>query len=851
MISGQEAEILKKIVKHSLDIICAIDKDGRFLIVSEACKDILGYENEELTGRKFIDFVCPNDRVKAFHFIQGIISGFRKTSFESCHLHKEGEQLAILWSAFWSEEHEALFCIGRDVTESKLVNEKLREKDELYQALVECGADMFTLFDESLNYIKIGGSIYKELGYTPEQLIGDNPFNFIHPEDILLVQESLTEGLASTEQIRLPEFRFKDAKGKWRWLEAKGINLLHNPAVKALVVVSRDITEKVRSRKKLKESEKKFKSLFEHYADMVLFKNKKGVIVDANAAALSFFGIQKQDILNRPFSDFFPAEVIPVCKQTLQEALNGKSVRFEIDVPFKGKDVFTFDVVKMPVEVDGEIIGAYSILRDITEISRSNLTIRRQAERMNTILESITDAFFTLDNDWNFTYTNREFERLFRMGRKELLGKNFWNLPRGPLNEELNKQLKNVAEEGKTVHFDVYFDRMDKWLEVKAFPSEEGLSVFINDITEGVESKQELEKLSLVVNKTTNGVVIMNAVGVAEWVNEGFEKLTGYTSSEVKGKRPDYLLQARATDKASVKLIRENRKKAKSYTTEMMINKKSGDKVWLLIDVTPVLNEEGEITKFVSIQTDITERKEAEESQLQMTNDLFKQNKDLQQFTYIVSHNLRSPVASIMGLADLLTTTVEKDPETFNVSLRYLKRTADQLDTVLRDLNQILSIRNKKAATVNEKVELLPVCQQVIKTLEEPLNECGGKVFIKIEEGISVNGNKAYLYSIFYNLLSNSIKYRSPERSLEVNIKCYSNNDTGVVISFSDNGLGFDMDRVGDNIFKLYKRFHTNFEGKGIGLYLVKTQVEAMDGQIEVNSRVNVGTTFLIYLNKF
>ena len=307
------------------------------------------------------------------------------------------------------------------------------------------------------------------------------------------------------------------------------------------------------------------------------------------------------------------------------------------------------------------------------------------------------------------------------------------------------------------------------------------------------------------------------------------------------------LLQRRITDKTSVELIRENRKKAKPFTRELLVYKKSGDKVWLLIDVTPVLNEKGEVTRFIAIQTDITDRKEAEESQLHMTNDLFKQNRDLQQFTYIVSHNLRSPVANIMGLADLLTTTVDKDSETYEVSLGYLKKAADQLDTVLRDLNQILSIRDKKAASVNEKVELTPVIQQVLATLQEPLNECGGKVLMNIEENVSVSGNKGYLYSIFYNLLSNSIKYRSPNRGLEVSIKC-SNSDSGVVISFSDNGIGFDMKKVGDNIFKLYKRFHTNLEGRGAGLFLVKTHVEAMDGYIEVHSQVNEGTTFLIYL---
>ena len=296
----------------------------------------------------------------------------------------------------------------------------------------------------------------------------------------------------------------------------------------------------------------------------------------------------------------------------------------------------------------------------------------------------------------------------------------------------------------------------------------------------------------------------------------------------------------------------------KPFTEEILIYRKSGEKAWLLWDFTPTLDDTGEVVNFIVIETDITERKEAETSRLQFTKDLYVQNRDLQQFTYIVSHNLRAPVATAMGLVHLLAST-DRASEDFDTTIGHLKGSIHKMDTVLKDLSTILSIRDRKGTIDKEMVDLAPIIQQVIAEQQESLKMCGGRVYLNMEEGIrvhankafqgiSVHGNKAYLYSIFYNLLSNAIKYRSPDRALEVKIRCVSSKDTGTIITFSDNGLGFDMNLAGDKVFQLYKRFHCNLDGRGMGLFLVKTHLEAMGGHIEVTSQVNIGTSFLIHL---
>nr|WP_278251844.1 HAMP domain-containing sensor histidine kinase [Sabulibacter ruber] len=128
------------------------------------------------------------------------------------------------------------------------------------------------------------------------------------------------------------------------------------------------------------------------------------------------------------------------------------------------------------------------------------------------------------------------------------------------------------------------------------------------------------------------------------------------------------------------------------------------------------------------------------------------------------------------------------------------------------------------------------------------LQKEGAKVNISIPDGLTLKANKAYVYSVFYNLISNAIKYRSQERPLQVDLNCFGDEQKGIIISFSDNGSGFDAQKEKKNLFKLYKRFHPKQEGRGMGLYLVKNHIEAMGGRIEVSSKVGIGTSFLIHL---
>lgn len=831
-------------MRYSPDVYCAVDQQGRFQWVNAACRRVLGYESDEMIGLRFADVVHPDDRATALENCLRARQWAEPVGFESRCLGKAGQQATLAWSVFRAPADELLLCAGRDVTAQRRAHQA-HEAEELHRALIEHGFDMVALLDEEGVYTYAGGSTPKVLGYPPEQLVGRNAFDFIHPDDVERARYYWNR-LSTQPIITVPDFRFRTAAGEWKWIETVASNQLRNPAIRAYAVSSRDITERKRKEFALAESEQRFRLLFENNPALAVFHTTEGRIVDANPAFLAFFQQPKHAVIDRPLNDFLPLEERPSPGLRPPGAANG-GARTTVRMA-DGKDKALI-ITRIPLVVDGETLGIHVLAKDITEIDAANRLIRRQAEQLNTILESITDAFLSLDRSGNLTYLNREAERLLGVSRKTCFGQNIWAVFPHGVNSLYQQKGRQALETGETVQFEAFLTRQNRWLDIKVFPSPEGLSVYFSDVTNRVEAEKQLKLLALVAQGTDNGVIITDAQGRTEWVNEGFTRHTGYALADLVGKTPGAVLQGPGTDPAAIERIRRCLKEPLPFAATLLNYHKSGQKLWFSMDITPIHNDAGQLTQFIAIQQDISFRKEAEASQAKMSHDLYRHNRDLEQFAYIISHNLRAPLANALGLATLLT-KVDKNAGSFDVSLAHLRQSMERADTVLGDLNLVLSIRDQPAAPAPEPVALAEVCRQAILHLEEPLRQCGGHVALAIADGLAVRGNRAYLYSIFYNLLSNAIKYRSEERPLAVDINGACGAHGGPSISFADNGSGFDTARAGANVFQLYKRFHTTQPGRGMGLFLVKAHVEALGGKIEVTSGVNVGTRFLIQLDK-
>ncbi len=232
---------------------------------------------------------------------------------------------------------------------------------------------------------------------------------------------------------------------------------------------------------------------------------------------------------------------------------------------------------------------------------------------------------------------------------------------------------------------------------------------------------------------------------------------------------------------------------------------------------------------------------------LYLTNEeLVKHNNELQQFSYTVSHNLRGPVARLLGLAQLFNKDSTEDVRAQIVN--YIQQSAIDLDSVLKDLNTIIDIRNE-LYNIREKILIAEEWNKAVAVLKENIRP-EFVIHTDFSRAPHAYGIRAMLQSILYNLLSNAIKYQSPDRPLNIQVTTQVGPKEEIIFSIRDNGLGIDLSRQQENVFKLYKRFHSHVMGKGLGLFIVKTQLEIMGGTIVVESQLNKGTLFRFTLPK-
>jgi len=270
-----------------------------------------------------------------------------------------------------------------------------------------------------------------------------------------------------------------------------------------------------------------------------------------------------------------------------------------------------------------------------------------------------------------------------------------------------------------------------------------------------------------------------------------------------------------------------------------------GDWKWFL-SFSKMTNSDGSGTGNIVIGSildiDFIKRKEIELQEI--TKELLKKNNELEKFAYITSHNLRAPVVNLISLAEMQQETNLSQGMQDEIRLN-IHECVRQLDNTLNDLVEIVASKSGKSAK-SEDLELQTELSIIMKTIDKQIKSSGAKIEVNFPQGLKIQFPRHYLHSILINLFTNAIKYKSKERNLVISLKTRESKDF-TQLFFSDNGIGIDLDRYGNKIFGLYQRFHSNIEGKGLGLYIIKSQIEAMDGKIEVESLPDVGTTFCIY----
>ena len=242
---------------------------------------------------------------------------------------------------------------------------------------------------------------------------------------------------------------------------------------------------------------------------------------------------------------------------------------------------------------------------------------------------------------------------------------------------------------------------------------------------------------------------------------------------------------------------------------------------------------------------DITSQKEKEEEAKKTIDTIEAQNTRLMNFAHIATHNLRSYSNNLAILLELAEE--EEDPNEKIEIMSHVKRVSEGLSNTMIHLNEIVTIHTDVSKAL-ESINLNRYIEKTIHVLKGNITQKKAKVINKVSTDVSVQYNPAYIESILLNLMSNALKYTHPERNPEIKLETFYKGDQ-LIMQISDNGIGIDLEKHGENLFGMYKTFHRNDDAVGIGLFLTKNQIEAMGGKIEVESKVNIGTIFKVIFN--
>ena len=321
-------------------------------------------------------------------------------------------------------------------------------------------------------------------------------------------------------------------------------------------------------------------------------------------------------------------------------------------------------------------------------------------------------------------------------------------------------------------------------------------------------------------------------------INPVVSKLLGYTKKELLS-RPisDFVhVDDKMITKASREVVLNN---TPLMNFENRYVKKDGGIVWLSWTSMPAPDDQ----VVYGIAKDVTTKKKLEEERNQHLENLTRINKELKQLSFTTSHDLRSPVNNLISAFGLLDNTKIRDPE-IKEYIEILKMTAQNLNEVLNNSNDSL-VQKDRLPTPAETVTISNSLNSVLVSLKSLIDVSNVKLTTDFSAFDEILFNRAYLDSIFLNFITNSIKFAQPGLTPVISIATAKTSGIKQLI-VTDNGIGFDMEKVKDKIFGLNQKFHNRNDSKGIGLYLVYNHIIDFKGSIDVVSGINEGTQFII-----
>lgn len=751
----------------------------------------------------------------------------------------------------------------RDLSDKKLAEEQLKSSEEKYRLLFKNSPLPNWIYeDESLKIMDVNQAAVAKYGYSREEFQQMTIMELRAEEDKHQLLDLLKSFSKDYDTVKRGKVRHIKKDGSPVIAEVYGYKFQLNDK-DCYLVIANDVTEKEKALEDLKIKSEQLTAA-ERIAKLGYWElNLQDDSLFWTDEVYRIWGRTRENFtptLNNFLESIHPDDLERVQK-AIEASLSSEedyNIEHRIICP-DGSVKWVEEIGKHKIKEIGVAGGVEGTVQDITIYKEAGERLVISEARFRSMIQSQTNYVLRVDLEGKYVYCNETFLKDYSWiyPNDSMIGKNCMS----SINEYHHNRVVETVEKCFASPNTVFQVEIDKpaedgstyttlWdfillTDSKGNP-EELQSVGIN-ITERVQAEKANRFQANLLDKIGQAVLSTDIDGRITYWNKSAEHIYGWARDEVLGKSIDELIPMPDSEKDTFRNIKDF-SPGEVRTGEYEVYKKNGTKFPALVTDSPIYDEHNNLIGMVGISTDITARRKAESKMRKLNEDLkayteevVTANKGLEQFSYIVSHNLRAPVANIIGLGNLIR---EEDysQEVKDQLTENLLDNVSRLDSVITDLNEILSVKSN-VRTLKELVEMPKLVESIALSIQDLIDKENVLITTDFSEMNGFKTVRSYIQSILYNLILNSIKYRQPDIPPVIHIKGEKKGRKHI-ITVADNGMGIDLSKKKGQVFGLYKRFHNHVEGKGMGLFMVKTQVEILGGKISISSQPNEGTIF-------
>jgi PAS domain S-box-containing protein len=846
---GESEARLGGIVNSAMDAIISVNREQRVVLFNATAEKLFGCSAALALGQPLDQFIPAQHREHHHQHVEefgatGVTSRSMRSLRALTALRADGTEFPIEASISQVEVlGEKIFTvILRDLTERN----RAEQASALLASVVASSADAIVSKDLLGNVTSWNAGAEKMFGYSAGEMLGRSITTIIppeaHPEEArILARIRDGERMEHFETVR----QRKDGS---RLDVSVTVSPIKDPSGRIVGASksARDISER-----KSAEARAIWLSSFpeRNPSPILEVDPSSGVVHYANPAALQQFPSLMSEGLQHPLV----ADLLAVTAQVVRQG----TVHRELCVADSYFSQLLTSVADSPR------VRIYST--DITDRRNAEQALReREAElhasdrQLAQIVQGMTEACFALDAQWCFTFVNDRVEVLAQRTREEMLGRAVWTMFPYIEGTELAANYRRVMAERVPISFEALSPGSGRWLEIRVFPTAEGIAAFLLDIHDRKLAEVEREKFVALVEYSAEFIGMRNLQGVPIFINKAALELVGLDSLEEAARMPPGQFffpedQAFIRDEFAPRVLRDGHGE-----TELRFRHfKTGEAIWMIYNAFVVRGAHGEPIALATVSRNITERKRAEQQIRQLNTDLERRvaertkqleaaNHELEAFSYSVSHDLRAPLRAVSGFSQIVLEDYGSLlPEAGKQSLQTICDGAQRMGMLIDDL--LAFARLSRLPLTRQAIDVARQVQDCLHELEPERN--GRAIDVRIADLPPCQGDPALLKQVWLNLLSNALKYSKNRELAVIEVGCTAQ-ESQLVYFVRDNGTGFDMKYAG-KLFGVFQRLHRQeeFAGTGVGLAIVQRIVNRHGGRVWADAALDHGATFYFTLS--